>query len=126
MNHFVRAVVLGAVGGAILVATPMAQAPNTLTAAEKAAGWRLLFDGKTTSAWHVYGGGPVVGWDIADGAMIALGQGGGHDIVTNDEFENFDLAIDWKVSPRANSGIFFHVVEGSGAIYATGVDSRTT
>ena len=111
-----------AFAGAILVeAMPSIQSLNALTAAEKAAGWRLLFDGRTFAGWHVYGAGPVVGWDIADGAMIALGQGGGHDIVTNDEFEHFDLVIDWKVSPRANSGIFFNVVEQApAAIYATG------
>ena len=114
--------VLTAVVAATLVeAMPVMQSPNTLTAAEKAAGWRLLFDGRTSAGWHVFGAGPVVGWDIADGAMIALGQGGGHDIVTDDEFDNFELAIDWKVSPRANSGIFFNVVEkGYDVIYATG------
>ena len=68
----------------IVVSTPMAQTPNALTAAEKTAGWRLLFDGKTTAGWHVFGGGAVTGWDVSDGALIALGQGGGHDIVTND------------------------------------------
>jgi hypothetical protein len=99
----------------------MAQTPNTLTPAEKTAGWRLLFDGKTTAGWHVFGAGAVTGWDVTDGALIALGQGGGHDIVTNDEFQDFDLVVDWKVSPRANSGIFFNVVEqGYTAIYATG------
>ena len=63
----------------------------------------------------------MVGWEIADGALVALAQDGGHDIVTDDEFENFELVIDWKLSPRANSGIFFNVVEqGNKAIYATG------
>ena len=99
----------------------MAQAPNSLTPAEKTAGWRLLFDGTTTAGWHVFGGGAVTGWDVTDGALIALGQGGGHDIVTNEEFENFELVVDWKLSSRANSGIFFNVVEqGYAAIYATG------
>ena len=94
---------------------------NTLTEVEKAAGWRLLFDGTTSTGWHVYGAGPVTGWEIVDGTLVALGQGGGHDIVTDDEFENFELALDWNVSPRANSGIFFNVVEqGHDAIYATG------
>ena len=110
-----------ALAAAVHVETAPAQQPNTLTTAERAAGWRLLFDGTTTAGWHVYGAGAVVGWDIADGALIALGQGGGHDIVTNDEFENFDLLIDWKLSARANSGIFFNVVEqGHEAIYASG------
>lgn len=106
-----------------MAAAPTAQAPNTLSPAEKASGWRLLFDGTTTAGWHVYGRDRVEGWDIADGALIALGKGGDHanDIVTNDEFENFELVVDWKLSPRANSGIFYHVVEqGYDAAYATG------
>ena len=97
------------------------QAPNTLSAAEESAGWRLLFDGATSAGWHLYGGGRVVGWEIADGALVALAQDDGHDIVTDDEFENFELVVDWKLSPRANSGIFYNVVEqGYKVIYASG------
>ena len=98
-----------------------AQAPNTLSPSEKSAGWRLLFDGATSAGWHLYGGGRVVGWEIADGTLVGLGQDGGHDIVTDDEIENFELVVDWKISPRANSGIFFNVVEqGYKVAYATG------
>lgn len=107
----------------LLATGPVAQAPNTLTPAEKAAGWRLLFDGTTTTGWHVFGRDKVEGWDIADGTLIALGKGGDHanDIVTNEDYENFELVVDWKLSPRANSGIFFNVVEqGYDRIYATG------
>lgn len=114
-------VLLVAVAAAAHVGTTPAQQPNSLSATEKSAGWRLLFDGTSTTGWHVYGAGAVLGWDIADDSLVALGQGGGHDIVTNDEFENFDLLIDWKLSARANSGIFFNVVEqGYDVIYATG------
>jgi len=109
------------IGMTTAIAKTPAQALNTLAVQEKAAGWRLLFDGRSFAGWHVYGAGSVVGWDIAEGALVALGQGGGHDIVTDDEFENFDLLIDWKISPRANSGIFYNVVEqGNKVIYATG------
>jgi hypothetical protein len=97
--------------------------PNTLTRGEAAAGWRLLFDGNTTKGWHCYGRDRVVGWDVSNGELIALGQGGdrANDIVTDEEFGSFELAADWKLTPRANSGIFFHVVEqGYDAVYATG------
>jgi hypothetical protein len=97
--------------------------PNTLTPGERAAGWRLLFDGKSTAGWHTFGKPQVVGWRVADGELIALGQGGDHanDIVTDEAFENFELVVEWKLSPRANSGIFFNVVEkGYEAVYATG------
>jgi hypothetical protein len=65
----------------------------------------------------------VIGWDVKDGELIALGQGGAraNDIVTDEAFGSFDLMVDWKLAPRANSGIFFHVVEkGYDAPYATG------
>src|SRR5262245_18234639 len=105
----------------VLMPPASAQAPNTLTAAERSAGWRLLYDGKTAAGWHVFGGGRVTGWEVAEGALVALGADGGHDIVTDDEFENLQLLIDWKLSLRANSGIFFNVVEaGYKVIYATG------
>jgi hypothetical protein len=96
---------------------------NTLSPAERAAGWRLLFDGVTTKGWHTFGQNRVVGWEVVGGELIALGQGGDHgnDIVTDEEFENFELAIEWKLSPQANSGIFFNVVEtGYDVPYATG------
>src|SRR3972149_1488714 len=115
--------VLAVAAGVSLAGMQDARAPQPWPAhaAERTAGWRLLFDGRTFAGWHVFGDGPPRRWDIADEALVALGQGGGHDIVTDDEFENFELVIDWKLSPRANSGIFFNVVEQSyDAIYATG------
>ena len=119
---------------ALIVATTTglsqtAQAPNTLTAAERAAGWRLLFDGTTTAGWHPFGKEAAVaaskanGWDVSDGTLVALGRGTETtaDIVTNEDFESFELSVDWKLGPQANSGIFFHVVEqGQKEIYATG------
>jgi hypothetical protein len=114
-----------ALAGALeLTVDPMeALQQNALTAAERAAGWRLLFDGRTTNGWHTYGRDRVVGWEVKDGELVALGQGGDHanDIVTDEAFASFDLRVDWKLSPRANSGIFFHVVEkGFDMVYATG------
>ena len=105
---------------------PIAQTPNTLTSAERSAGWRVLFDGRTTKGWHAFGTGKTAdesGWTVTDGTLVALGQpaNAANDIVTDDEFENFDLVVDWKLSPQANSGIFFNVVEqGYKEIYATG------
>jgi hypothetical protein len=121
MAAIVVALVLACIAAAHALQPAAAQAPNTLSPAEKSAGWRLLFDGATTAGWHLFGDGRVVGWEVADGALVALAQDGGHDIVTDDEFENFELVVDWKLSPRANSGIFFNVVEqGYKVIYATG------
>jgi hypothetical protein len=96
---------------------------NQLTAAEKADGWKLLFDGKTTKGWHQYKGKDIgKGWKIADGALALVhkeGEGGG-DIITDDMFGNFEFAIDWKVTPGANSGIMYRVSETEDAPFFTG------
>jgi hypothetical protein len=92
---------------------------DTLSAQEKADGWQLLFDGQTTRGWHKYGGAPVgSAWKIADDALyldtsskVGENIAGGGDIVTDDEFENFDLKLQWKISPNGNSGIMFYVNE---------------
>src|SRR5262249_48283640 len=89
---------------------------NTLTDAEKASGWRLLFDGHSTAGWRNYGK-PTIsdGWKVQDGALTRVGAGG--DIITTDEFKNFELSIDWKIEIGGNSGIFYRASEDSGAIY---------
>jgi hypothetical protein len=89
---------------------------NTLTSEEKAAGWRLLFDGESTAGWRNYGK-PTIsdGWKVQDGALTRVGAGG--DIITNDEFGNFELTIDWKIEPGGNSGIFYRASEEKDEIY---------
>jgi hypothetical protein len=98
-------------------------APNTLTDGEKSEGWKLLFDGKTTSGWHAYRGKDVGDkWKVIDGALV-LGQKDGKrggDIVTDGEYESFDLKIEWRVTKGANSGIMYRVSETKGAPYETG------
>ncbi len=97
-------------------------APNALTATEKSEGWKLLFDGKTTHGWRAYRGkGVPDAWKVSDGALVVSpknGQGG--DIVTDDQYENFDLKFDWKVTPGANSGVMYRVSEKEDAPYLTG------
>ena len=96
---------------------------NTLTDKEKADGWKLLFDGKTTKGWHKYRGKEVGDqWKAADGSLILSHKSGknGGDIITDDAFDNFELAIDWKVTPGANSGVMYRVSETEDAPYYTG------
>lgn len=99
---------------------------NTLTEAEKAAGWMLLFDGHSIDQWRLFNYDTLMGWAVEDGAMVALGEGGpdghGADIISKNKFDNFDLSLEWKISAEGNSGIFFNVVEGEqyGAVYHTG------
>ena len=102
---------------------PSSTVENSLTDAEKAAGWRLLFDGKTTSGWRNYGK-PTIsdGWKAQDGALMRVGAGG--DIITNDEFGNFELTLEWKIESAGNSGIFYRASEDSDAIYWNAVEMQ--
>lgn len=94
---------------------------NTLTAAEEAAGWKLLFDGQTTKGWRGYNRPDMPpGWQVIDGALVRTsggaggkGAGGGDDIITVDQYESFEFVADWKIVPGGNSGILYHVTEGA-------------
>jgi hypothetical protein len=95
-----------------------AAAPNTLTTAEKDAGWKLLFDGKTTNGWRGFRREkfPEEGWVVADGAIKHVAGGGqqsqnGGDIITVDQYDNFELQLEWRISPGGNSGIKYLVAE---------------
>jgi hypothetical protein len=95
---------------------------NTLTDAERAEGWRLLFDGVSTEGWRAYNGDafPDTGWAVIDGALVvgATAQDPdvpiGGDVVTTEVFASFDLRFDFKLSPVANSGVFYLVQEVEG------------
>ncbi len=98
-------------------------APNTLSDKEKADGWKLLFDGKTTDGWRAYRGKDIPDvWKVTDGALVVSPKNGkkGGDIVTNDDYESFDLTFEWKVTPGANSGVMYRVSEDKGAPFETG------
>lgn len=92
--------------------------PNTLTEQEKADGWKLLFDGKTTAGWRGAhkSAFPDSGWAIENGELVVLPSGGGEarhggDIVTVDEYGNFELKLEFKLTAGANSGIKYFVTE---------------
>src|SRR5829696_2356865 len=96
---------------------------NTMTSTTDAAAmddknWINLFDGKSTAGWHTYGkteAGKI--WKVQDGAIHLdpaakkemKGEGG--DLTTDQEFDNFHLKIEWKISPKGNSGIIFYIHE---------------
>ncbi|MCB0807358.1 MAG: DUF1080 domain-containing protein [Bacteroidales bacterium] len=87
---------------------------NLLTEAEKADGWKLLFDGKSTDDWRGYNldSFPAKGWEVVDGTLHVIGSGkgeagGGGDIITEKKYSNFELELEWKVSEGGNSGIFY-------------------
>lgn len=97
-------------------------AAGELTSAEQAAGWRLIFDGRTSDGWRGYRGEgfPSQGWEIQDGALHVIAGGGGGDIVTTEQYGDFELALEWKVAAGANSGIMYRVTERHDASWQTG------
>jgi len=91
---------------------------NTLTAAERAAGWRLLFDGRTTDGWRGFKMNSMPdGWKVVDGALTRVAAAG--DILTTQKFKNFELDLEWKISEGGNSGVFYRGSEDEDAIYWT-------
>ncbi len=85
---------------------------NRLSAEEQRAGWKLLWDGKTGAGWRgAKGTGfPAKGWTMAGGVLRV--DGGGGDIVTTREYRDFELSVDFKLTPGANSGIKYFVDAG--------------
>jgi hypothetical protein len=102
---------IAALASHLAVSTILA-ADNALTVTEKEQGWRLLFDGQTTTGWRGFQkeGFPTNGWTIADGCLKCLGRKGG-DIVTTEKFNDFELTWEWKLSPKGNSGVKYFVDE---------------
>jgi hypothetical protein len=96
---------------ALAATAVFAAEPNTLTDAEKAAGWNLLFDGKTTAGWVAIGKTefPDKGWSVQDGTLFHAKAGGGGDIVTTNSFENFELTWEWKIGQVGNSGLKYNL-----------------
>jgi len=96
-----------------------------LSEAEKKAGWKFLFDGNTFDGWRSFRKDTVPdGWVITkEGEMYFTGAGKG-DIMTTDEFDNFELRLEWKISPGGNSGIFFHVSENRDYSWQTGPEMQ--
>jgi Domain of Unknown Function (DUF1080) len=96
---------------------------TTLTDAEKAAGFKVLFNGLTPEGWHVYQTDSSNHWSINEGVLSTTG--GHNDLVTNAEYDNFELVFDWKVSKGGNSGVIYMVQDEPKKIantYETGIE----
>jgi hypothetical protein len=109
---------------ATLILSLLQSSPNTLSPAEKAAGWHLLFDGRTLAAWRGLGYDtvPTAHWVVVDGAIKKIASGNvprvtdgrplmGGDLMTVDSFADFELSFEWKTTPGANSGVKYNVSE---------------
>ena len=101
-----------------------AQHLNKLTQPEIDDGWELLFDGQSMDKWRGFKKDNIQGWAIEEHGMkaLGLGHGMGGDIVTKEQYADFDLRLEFKIGEGSNSGIFFHVNEGDeyGTVYMTG------
>ena len=95
---------------------------NMLTDSEKRAGWRLLFDGRTTKGWRTYKNAQADSWEVANGQLHCKKDAALHhaDLVTVKEYASFELQLDWKVEKAANSGVLYHVGETHDHAYETG------
>jgi hypothetical protein len=113
-----RSSVLSLLASGLLVSAALAAEPalNTLTPAEKEAGWRLLWDGHSSAGWRSAKAPtfPAQGWTMKDGLLCVESSGGreggvGGDIITEEQFGDFELTVDFRISEGANSGIKYYV-----------------
>jgi hypothetical protein len=101
----------------VLVCTyALEAAPNELTTSEKAEGWQLLFDGKSTAGWRSFKKQtfPDKGWLVEGGVLKKVANVQGGDIITTNTFEQFDLRWEWKIPAKANNGIKYFITEERG------------
>jgi hypothetical protein len=123
MKFFFRFAVLSVLVALISCSKVNKNEVKSLSEQEIEQGWELLFDGKSMDKWKTFNGGEVTGWKIVGNEMHNSGVGSDHggDIITKKQYKNFELYLEWKVSPQSNSGIFIHVQEGlTDAIYESG------
>ena len=112
----------GSAGGTLANGAPNVSASaspassNSLTASEQAAGWRLLFDGRTTAGWRGYKTTVMPnGWRVADGTLTK--DASVDDILTTDQFGDFELSLDWRIGTGGNAGIFYRATEEYEKVY---------
>lgn len=104
-----------------VAALTLLQPNNTLTRREARAGWRLLFDGKSTAGWHNYNAtGVRPGWHVKDGVLAVVDAENAGDIVTDRSFDWFELKVDFNFAKGQNSGIMFHVAPKGEVMWHSG------
>ena len=102
-------------------ASPADSQLNSLSPEEKAAGWVLLFDGRGLDGWHSFGrSGVRPGWRVVDGMLTCADPSDAGDLTTKEQFDWFDLRLEYKISEGGNSGIMFHVTDEERFAWGTG------
>jgi len=92
--------------------------PNMLMEQEKKDGWILLFDGHSTDGWHSYRKLTATNWKVINGSLVRVSAGG--DLMTNKQYDNFVLELDWKIPPKGNSGVLYRADENEDKTWYTG------
>lgn len=122
-KYLIAALAVAGCSGAVL-----AQTHDKLTSKEKKDGYVLLFNGKTTDGWHRYNKADAGAWKVVDGALQldTAEHSGRGDIITNGEYENFELKLEWRIAQGGNSGIIFPVHEDKQYAYTflTGMEMQ--
>ncbi len=96
---------------------------NELTPEEQDAGWRLLFDGQSLAQWRSYKEEDLnTGWAVENGCLARVGRGG--DIITREQFGDFELKLEWRISEAGNSGIFIRGDESGKSMHHTGFEMQ--
>ncbi len=96
---------------------------NSLTDEERNAGWRLLFDGKSTDGWRGYRSEAVPGsWKVENGSLLSRREQGksAGDIITVDQFADFELVLEWKMTKGNNSGVIYRATEQHDQVWQSG------
>lgn len=96
---------------------------NELSEAQKSDGWKLLFNGNNTDGWKFFKGKENDSWEVVDGTLHCKAQSAAEkraDLRTVDEYENFELAFDWKIAPGDNSGVIYRATEEFDEPYLAG------
>jgi hypothetical protein len=115
------AALLVACGNAEMVAPH--ECVNGLSGEEQASGWRLLFDGASLAQWRSYGEDDLdSGWAVENGCLTRVGMAG--DIISREQFGDFELKLDWRISEAGNSGIFIRGDESGSSIHHTGYEMQ--
>jgi len=100
--------------------SPADEIPNTLSPAEQRLGWTLLFDGESLDGFRGYRRDePGSGWAVEDGVLLRKASGAG-DLITRDEFDSFELQLEYRITPGGNSGLMFHVTEDNDKPWQSG------
>ena len=99
-------------------------ASGSLAAQSKPGAWVSLVDGPTLSKWRGFKTAtPSTGWKVLDGGVLSR-EGPGGDLMTADQYGDFELELEWKISPGGNSGIMYHVTEDAAQSYETGPEMQ--